>query len=61
MPSVKDNKYHVYAIINQKQAVLNRIFIKIDGGTFWSPNVVYMEMKGIDVITGKEVMERFKP
>jgi len=61
MPSVKDNKYHVYALINQKQAVLNRIFIKIDGGSFWSPNVVYMEMKGTDVITGKEVMERFKP
>ncbi len=61
MPSVKDNKYHVYANINQRQAVLNRIFIKTDGGSFWSPNVVYMEMKGIDVITGKEVMERFKP
>ena len=61
MLSVRDNKYHVYATINQKQAVLNRIFIKTDGGTFWSPNVVYMEMKGTDVITGKEVMERFKP
>jgi phosphatidylglycerophosphate synthase len=61
MPSPKDNKYHVYANINQKQAVLNRIFIKIDGGSFWSPNVIYMEMKGIDVTTGKEVMERFKP
>ena len=61
MPSVKDNKYHVYATINQKPAVLNRIFIKIDGGSFWSPNVIYMEMKGIDVATGKEVMERFKP
>lgn len=61
MLSPKDNKYHVYATINQRQALLNRIFIKTDGGTFWSPNVVYMEMKGIDVITGKEVMERFKP
>lgn len=61
MLSPKDNKYHVFAIINQRQALLNKIFIKTDGGTFWSPNVVYMEMKGIDVITGKEVMERFKP
>ena len=59
--SAKDNKYHVYATINQKQALLNRIFVKIDGGSFWSPNVVYMEMKGIDPVTGKEVMERFKP
>jgi hypothetical protein len=61
MTSAKDNRYHVYATINQKPAVLNRIFLKIDGGSFWSPNVVYMEMKGIDVATGKEVMERFKP
>jgi phosphatidylglycerophosphate synthase len=61
MPSPKDNKYHVYATINQKQAQLNRIFIKVDGGSFWSPNIVYMEMKGIDVATGKELVERFKP
>lgn len=61
MPSPKDNKYHVYANINQKQALLNRIFIKVDGGTFWSPNVVYMEMKGTDPVTGKELVERFKP
>ncbi len=61
MHSPNDNKYHVYANINQKQALLNRIFVKVDGGSFWSPNVVYMEMKGIDPVTGKEVMERFKP
>ncbi|MEO7530905.1 MAG: DUF4833 domain-containing protein [Sediminibacterium sp.] len=59
--SPKDNKYHVYATINQKQAVLNRVFLKIDGGSFWSPNVIYMELKGIDVATGKELVERFKP
>jgi phosphatidylglycerophosphate synthase len=61
MRSPKDNKYHVFATINQRQAQLNRIFVKVEGGTFWSPNVVYMEMKGIDPITGKEVMERIKP
>ena len=61
MASPKDNKYHVYATINQKQALLSRIFIKVDGGTFWSPNVVYMEMKGTDPVTGKELVERFKP
>jgi hypothetical protein len=42
--------------------VLNRIFIRVDpGGTFWSPNIIYMELKGRDEATGKEVMERFKP
>jgi phosphatidylglycerophosphate synthase len=61
MPSPKDNKYRVFAMINQKQAQLNRIFLKIEGGSFWSPNVVYMEMKGTDLATGKELVERFKP
>lgn len=61
MRSAKDNQYKVYATINNQQAVLSRIFIKVDGGTFWSPNVVYMEMKGVDEQTGKETMQRFKP
>jgi phosphatidylglycerophosphate synthase len=61
MHSPKDNRYHVYATINQKQAVLHRIFLKVDGGSAWSPNVVYMEMKGTDPLTGKELVERFKP
>jgi phosphatidylglycerophosphate synthase len=59
--SARDNKYHVYTTINQRQAQLSRIFVKVDGGSFWSPNVVYMELKGIDPVTGKEVMERVKP
>jgi phosphatidylglycerophosphate synthase len=59
--STKDNKYHVYATINKKEALLNRIFLKVDGGTFWAPNVVYMELKGADITSGKEVVERFKP
>lgn len=61
MRSPKDNQFKVYATINNQQAVLSRIFVKVDGGTFWSPNVVYMEMKGVDEQTGKEVMQRFKP
>ena len=61
MPSPKDNMYHIFTTINKKQAILNRLFIKIDGGSFWSPNVVYMELKGTDLATGNEVMERLKP
>jgi len=59
--SPKDNKYYAIATINQKPAILRRMFVKIDGGSFWSPNVVYMEMKGTDPVTGKEEVERFKP
>ncbi len=62
MRSPKDNKYHVYTQINHKEAVLRRIFVKIgEGGTFWAPNVLYMELRGKDEVTGEELMERIKP
>ncbi|HWZ35114.1 MAG TPA: DUF4833 domain-containing protein, partial [Mucilaginibacter sp.] len=56
-----DGKYHIFATIAQRQMILNRIFAKIEGGSFWVPNIVYVEFKGIDPGTGKEVVERFKP
>jgi hypothetical protein len=56
-----DGKYHIFASIAQKQVMLNRIFVKIDGGSFWLPNVSYVEVKGSDPVTGKEIVERFKP
>jgi hypothetical protein len=59
--SPKDNKYYAIATINQKPAILRRMFVKVDGGSFWAPNVVYMELKGTDPVTGKEQVERFTP
>jgi hypothetical protein len=56
-----NNKFRMLAIINARMAVLKRVFIRIDpGGSFWKPNVIYVEMKGIDISNGKETMERFK-
>ena len=55
-----NNKYNVFATINQKQAILNRIFVKIIGGSFWTPKVEYVEVAGTDPATGKEVTERMK-
>lgn len=56
-----DGKYHIFTPIAKKQAILNRIFVKIEGGSFWIPNVIYVELTGTDPATGKEVTERFKP
>lgn len=55
------NNFRVYTDINKKECVLNRVFIRIDGGTFWSPNVLYIELKGIDTSTGKTLTQRIKP
>jgi hypothetical protein len=57
----EDGKYHIFAVIAQKQVMLNRIFVKIDGGSFWLPNVTYVEVKGSDPVTGREIVECFKP
>ncbi len=56
-----DGNYYVFTTISGKPAVLRRIYIKIDGGTFWSPNVLYIELKGQDVTTGQTIVERIKP
>jgi hypothetical protein len=56
-----NGKYYVFVKIRGKQAILNRLFIKINGGSFWSPNVEYMEIKGIDITNGNEMVERIKP
>jgi hypothetical protein len=56
-----DGKYQVYTTINQKEAVLERIFVRIEGGTFWVPNVLYVELQGREPATGKVIAGRFKP
>jgi hypothetical protein len=61
MNSKTDKTYRAFTNINGKLAQLNRIFFKTDGDSFWSPNVVYIELKGKDISTGKSVTERFVP
>lgn len=55
-----DKKYGVYATIAGKKAILHRIFIKINGGSFRSPNVEYIELKGTDPHGGHDLLERIK-
>ncbi len=54
--------FHTYVELDGRMIVLNRLYIKIDpGGTFWAPNVKYVEFKGLEVGTGKEVIKRINP
>lgn len=59
--NTKGSRYHAFVKINDKISLLKKIFFKTDGGSFWSPNVVYVELTGNDITTGKIVSERFKP
>ena len=55
-----DNKLHVYTTINNRQAILTSIYIKINGGTFWFPHIDYFEVTGIDPSDNSIVKERMK-
>jgi hypothetical protein len=55
-----DNKFYVFTDINKKQAILKQVFIRVNGGSFWVPNIEYVELKGVDPSTGVEVVERMK-
>lgn len=58
--SAEDKKYHVYVTVNNKRIQLDRIFLRIEGGSFWLPNVKYVELKGINTANKTPIIERIK-
>jgi hypothetical protein len=60
LKSEEDKKYHVYVTVNKKKIQLDRIFVRIEGGSFWLPNVKYVELKGINTANKTQVIERIK-
>jgi hypothetical protein len=55
-----DGKYKMFAPINGRMMILNHIFVKIIGGSTFSPDIEYFEVSGFDPATGKAVAERKK-
>lgn len=53
-----DQKYHVFVNVNQKKIQVEKIFVRIEGGSFWLPNVKYAEITGIEVSSNKIITER---
>ncbi|KIO74521.1 CDP-alcohol phosphatidyltransferase, partial [Pedobacter lusitanus] len=58
--SEDDKKYHVYVTVNNKKIQVERIFLRIEGGSFWLPNVKYVEIKGVNTSTNALITERIK-
>ena len=52
-------KFAAYVTLNQKEAILEKIYLQINGGSFWSPNVEYAEFTGTDAATGATLVQRF--
>ena len=55
-----DKKFHLYTSINQKTAELTSIYLKINGGAFWTPNIEYVDIYGIDPNSRSVIKERMK-
>jgi Domain of unknown function (DUF4833) len=55
-----DDKFYLYALINQKPAILSHVYLQINGGTFWSPNIEYVRLFGIDPATRAPVSAKLK-
>lgn len=58
--SSTDKKYHVYINANDKRIMLDRIFVRIEGGSYWIPNVKYVELTGTNIKTSSQIVERIK-
>ncbi|MBN9295889.1 MAG: DUF4833 domain-containing protein [Filimonas sp.] len=60
MRSPDDHQFHVYGYINKKLVILHRMFIRVNGGSFWSPNVEYVDLRGTDPTSNQPAAERIK-
>nr|WP_315419011.1 DUF4833 domain-containing protein [uncultured Pedobacter sp.] len=54
----RDKSYYVSVTINNRTIKITRLFIRIQGGSFWLPNVKYAEVEGTEELTGKPIVER---
>lgn len=53
-----NGQYHMTGSIHNKVCILDRMFININGGSFWNPNVEYVEIVGHDMSTNQSYSER---
>ncbi|HNS11570.1 MAG TPA: DUF4833 domain-containing protein [Bacteroidia bacterium] len=61
LPDRDKGGYQALTMINGKMAILDRVFIRLSGGTFWFPTISNIELKGRDPLTKQLVVENFKP
>jgi hypothetical protein len=54
-------RYEVYSYFNHVLMKVNRIYVHIEGGSFWFPSVKYVQVSGINHHNGDEMTERIIP
>lgn len=54
-------EYEAHITYNSIELVLEKIFVQIDGGTFWFPKISSVKLEGKDLQTGRSTFEIIKP
>jgi len=57
----RKGQYKVFTLSKGQEVEVSRIFIKIDGGSFWAPAISRVELHGIEVQSGKKITETIHP
>lgn len=57
----KVEKYQAFTTIKNKEVILERVFVRITGGSIFNPHVKYIEVAGYDPITEKRISHQFIP
>ena len=55
------NTYQALTMIDGKMAILEKVFIQLNGGSFWFPTIDEIVLHGLDPLTKEKVVEHFKP
>jgi sterol desaturase/sphingolipid hydroxylase (fatty acid hydroxylase superfamily) len=58
LKSGTDNCYKMYIKNGEENLLLKRVFVKVDGGSFWFPKVQYIDLITAHSETGKEIIKR---
>ncbi len=58
---MKEDQYRVYTTSNGQEIEVTRIFVQIDGGSFWVPSVPFVKLTGVNPKTGEIISEIIKP
>ncbi len=58
--SETDHKYHIYIKDDGKDLLLKRVFVRVNGGSFWFPKVQYIDLITTNSATGMEILKRIK-
>lgn len=56
-----NGNFKVFTTSNNKTVIVNRIFIQIDGGTFWFPKISRVELHAQDAKTKEKTIEIIIP